>query len=153
MTKLKETQTLSTVHLSDTQKVVITKIIASPTEQVAIEEISKGRNLVAAKEALVNLGLIEVSDNSITVTNIGHQVMADENLTDESGELTSTGQKYAAVQKPNDLKTVNAPEPATNPDISGDDDLAMEGIDLFRSIDRNVLENRIITLISIQSST
>ena len=78
MKKLNETQVLSTVHLSDTQKVVMSKIVASPTEQVAQEEISNGRNTVAARDALMKLELINVTDDSVTITEVGQKVMKDQ---------------------------------------------------------------------------
>lgn len=46
---------LNTVRLTDNQKRVICKIIAAPTPKIASEEISKGPNLIQAKDTLIDL--------------------------------------------------------------------------------------------------
>lgn len=153
MKQISEVQILPTVHLSDSQKIVMTKIIASPTEQVALEEINNGRNLVAATKELEDLKLIDVSPTSVKVTDTGLDVMKDENLIDDTGELTSVGQQYASVQKIEDVGKIKDTKPAPAPEQDSNADTALESIHLIRSIERELIENRIMELLSIQTST
>lgn len=73
------------------------KAKAAPTPQVAATEISRGQNLLAARDMLVRLGLLSVGDNEAFVTPQGEEIMRNQNLIDETGELTPEGQKYAGV--------------------------------------------------------
>lgn len=87
---------LDTIRLSDTQKRVIAKIIAAPTPKVAAEEISDGDNMIKARDILMDLGLITMSlDDHAELTDNGRQVARDENLVDETDNLTPDGEKYA----------------------------------------------------------
>jgi hypothetical protein len=87
---------LNSVRLSDNQKRVIAKIIAAPTPKVAAEEISNGANLKQARDALVDLQLVTVALNDhAELTDKGRQLAQEENLADESGQLTPDGEKWA----------------------------------------------------------
>lgn len=87
---------LNSVRLSDNQKRVIAKIIAAPTPKVAAEEISNGVNLKQARDALVDLQLVKQSLNDHAgLTDKGRQLAQEENLADESGQLTPDGEKWA----------------------------------------------------------
>lgn len=79
------------------QKTVLCKTKAAPTPQVAAREISRGQNLLAARDMLVRLGLLTVEDNEANVTAEGEEVMRNQNLLDENGELTPEGAKLAGV--------------------------------------------------------
>jgi hypothetical protein len=95
MNILNEKRTLTTIRLTDNQKKVMTRIVASATEVLAAEEISKGRQLVTARDLLVKLGLIEFRDGYAALTPEGEKIMKDTNLTDDMGELTDDGNKFA----------------------------------------------------------
>lgn len=87
---------LPTIRLTDHQKKVMTTIVASETPVVAGERISGNVNIVAARDILVDLGLITYDENKgATITDSGKQVMIDHALIDENGELTEDGLKYA----------------------------------------------------------
>ena len=128
MKNISETRTLSTIHLSDTQKAVLSKIIGSATPETALEEISDGRNMVAARDILQKLGLIEVTDRDASITDEGNEVMKDENLVDDMGELTQDGQQYSQVKKPEDMKDTE--DGMADPGIEGpegqEDPMAMD---------------------------
>jgi predicted transcriptional regulator len=85
---------LQTMKLTDTQKQVLCKIVASPTELTALESI-KGNNMVEAKNMLLDLGLITFDDNEISITEQGLQLMRDYNLIDQQDQLTDEGSKHA----------------------------------------------------------
>jgi len=110
MKTLNERRVLSTVHLSDMQSVVLSKIIAAATPQTAFETINNGRNLVGARDELQRLGLITVMNGTASVTDKGQQVMQAENLVSDTGELTDRGAKFAQVQKATDLKDIDNPQ-------------------------------------------
>lgn len=71
------------------------KIVSSATPQLAAADISDTPNLVAARDLLVQMGLIELDMNGAHITDQGQQVMVDQNLTDGGGNLTDDGQKAA----------------------------------------------------------
>jgi len=95
MNIINEKRTLTTVRLTNNQKKVMTRIIAAATEKVAAEEVSKGRGLVAARDLLVKLGMIEYRDGYAALTTDGEQVLKDSNLIDDMGSLTEEGNKFA----------------------------------------------------------
>lgn len=86
---------IDTVRLTNNQKRVIAKIKASPTPKVALEEISDDQNLIAARNMLVKLGLVEIVAGEVFLTDSGEQMAVDENIVDEAGELTQTGNELA----------------------------------------------------------
>lgn len=86
---------LESIRLTTNQKKVMTRILAAPTEQVAAEQASKGRNLVAARDMLSKLGMIAFEEHRASVTDDGMEVMKRENLIDDMGELTEDGNEFA----------------------------------------------------------
>lgn len=106
---------LNTIHLSDFQKKVLAITKAAPTPQVAFEELrnqpqDEQRNIVGARDILQKLGLLDVTDSTIEVTKKGEQVMADEYLIDEMGELTAEAQKYLDDASGNQAAQAQQPE-------------------------------------------
>lgn len=73
----------------------MTRIHVAPTDKVALDEISGDRQLIAARDILAKLGLIQFSNTSASITDDGKEVMESSYLIDESGELTDEGQKFA----------------------------------------------------------
>ena len=113
---------LNSVRLSDNQKRVIAKIIAAPTPKVAAEEISNGINLKQARDALVDLQLVSQSlDDHAELTDKGRQLAQDENLADESGQLSPEGEKYAYTDEFGGEDSDNAaPQPGQEADPMAD---------------------------------
>ena len=97
MAKLIEKRIVATVRLTNNQKAVMTKIVAAPTEKVAADEISSGRELVTARDMLVKMGLIEFRDGYAALTTDGTKILKDSNLVDDMDALTDEGQKHAAT--------------------------------------------------------
>lgn len=131
---------LRTVHLSDFQKKVLAIIKASPTPQVAFEELQnqppeEERNIVGARDMLQKLGLIEIGDHTLEITSKGENVMRDEYLVDEMGELTAEAQKYL-----DDASGNQAAQDQQDADMAGMDEPAaeepnpFEALELFRMI-------------------
>ncbi|MEM4258037.1 MAG: hypothetical protein QXL17_02655 [Candidatus Thermoplasmatota archaeon] len=91
---------IKNIRLTDTQKQVMAKIVAAPTAKIAAEDISEGRNLVAARDMLVNMGLISFQeDKSAELTDEGKVVAKEENIIDDTGSLTPDGEKLAFGDK------------------------------------------------------
>lgn len=91
---INEKQILTNVNLTETQKMVLVKTKSAPTEKVAYEEISYGQKTVAARDQLVDLELIEIEDGRARLTQSGEQLMKDESLLDDTGEITPEAQQY-----------------------------------------------------------
>jgi hypothetical protein len=108
-----EDRTNAVIRPTDNQKKVLTQIKAAPTPQVAAAEISKGTNLLAARDMLIRLGLVELRDNEAYITPAGEEIMRNQNLADESGNLTPEGEKYAYDEKLK-TKTSQTQEPGPN---------------------------------------
>lgn len=128
---LTEKQILTTIRLSGVQKSILTKIVAAATPEVAYEQISDGRNFVAARDILQKIGLIDFDEGTASLTDSGKKVMKDENLMDDSEQLTSDGQQYVEAETPNDIKK---PQPgtadndaSTNPLDGTEDELGFGG--------------------------
>ena len=132
---LDEKRVLSTVRLTENQKKVMTRIVASATEKLAAEEISKGRNLVAARDMLVKLGMIEFREGHAALTSDGEQVMKDSNLIDDMGSLTEEGNKFAYEEGQEPMATESLIK-QVNEDIKLTEammkDLAMKGEEAFK---------------------
>jgi len=90
-----ERKIVPVTHPTDNQKSVLAKIASAATPQLAAADISDTPNLVAARDLLVQMGLIELDMNGAHITDQGQQVMVDQNLTDGGGNLTDDGQKAA----------------------------------------------------------
>jgi hypothetical protein len=145
------TQILTTIHLSDIQKELLAKVKAAPNSIVAHELISNTAdnvddNFVKAKETLKQLGIVKEIGNSIEITEKGLEVLTDENIIDESGELTEFGRQLADIdrneissQQPNQQQNDMGME-----DPMGDGELPpMESFSLLKSINNEIdlLEN------------
>jgi hypothetical protein len=97
--KITETRVLTTVHLTDNQKKVLSTIRAAATPTVAVEQISGDDNMNAAKKELLSLQLIAEVPDGIEITEKGMEIMKDANLVDNAGELTADGKKNVAGAK------------------------------------------------------
>lgn len=150
---------LKTIHLSEYQKKVLSIVKAAPTPQVAFEELKKQppeeqRNINGARDMMQKLGLLEVGQHDISVTDEGEQVMKDEYLIDEMGELTDEAQKYLQDASGNQDAEMQEPQQGMGDEMGGeqgvddlegmdelDDDMSMEdieksfeGLELFKLI-------------------
>ncbi len=90
---------LDTFRPTKTQKQVIAKIAGAATPTVANDAVSMGTNTVAARDALIKLGLIAVNGGEVSLTDAGTQLAVAENITDETGGLTPEGQALATTEE------------------------------------------------------
>jgi hypothetical protein len=103
---------------TDNQKAVLAKITAAATPQLATADISDTPNLVAARDMLDRLGLIDIDDEGAHITDLGREVMVNQNLATADGQLTDDGQKAAYGDEAQDA----APAPDSSMDFGGFDD-------------------------------
>lgn len=108
---------IQSVHLSDYQARVMLMAHQAQTPELAFAEYGGvderiRPNLLTARETLAKIGLLEIGQNSIAVTEKGMEVMKDEYLIDDMGEVTDKGHEI--------LQTEEKEEP-TPSDTPGDE--------------------------------
>ena len=108
---------------TDNQKAVLSKITAAATPQLALADIADTPNLVAARDLLVQMGLIDIDDEGAHITDQGNEVMVNQNLATADGQLTDDGQKAAYGDEADQA----APAPDSSMDM--DFDFGGEGED------------------------
>ncbi len=114
---------LSTIQPTKSQKIVMAVIAANKDKpNVAKQLLSNDRNLIAARNFLINLNAIEFADNLVGLTTIGTKVAVDNNLIDQSGALTDYGQSLVPQ-----LPTNQGEQPEENP-VDLPTDMGMEEI-------------------------
>ena len=100
MTTINERMHHDTIQLSSAQKYVLAKLVAVETPLNAYEEVSRGQNVVAARDMLTKLGLMTFSENHAEITEQGQEAMRKENLLDEMGNLTEEGELWGYASSP-----------------------------------------------------
>ncbi|WAX21731.1 hypothetical protein [Stenotrophomonas phage RAS14] len=80
-------------RLTDTQKLVLVNVYAAATPEMAYDTVAGAPNTVAARNQLRSAGLIVVDDQNSRagVTDQGQEALVNNNLIDESGQLTEEG--------------------------------------------------------------
>lgn len=120
MTNINESQKINKIHLTSSQKMVLSKITASANAVVASEQARGNANLTSAQNLLIKLGLLRVDDEGVHITDKGNSAMKDENIVDSSGSLTDVGKSLSGAKDLSDLNKGNDNEEPTAPDIDGD---------------------------------
>jgi hypothetical protein len=113
--RINEQQIVPLTRPTDNQKAVLAKITAAATPQLAAADISDTPNLVAARDMLDKLGLIEIDNEGAHVTDLGREVMVNQNLATPDGQLTDDGQQAAYGDEADDA----APAPDSSMDDFG----------------------------------
>lgn len=137
---------LSTLRPTQNQMIVLAKIVASQDVPArAAAEISTNTNMIAARNLLMKLNAITYTDNSASLTDIGQQLAREQNIVDESGQLTEEGNKLAASTA--DGKQPKEAPPAQDnsmsgmppPDMGNDLNPPMPGMESFSPLFKNIL--------------
>lgn len=134
---------LQTVHLSDFQKKVMVIVKSAQTPQIAFEEMQKQpaderNNIIGARDTLQKIGLLAVEENMIEVTPQGEQVMKDEYLIDEMGELTEEARRFiddASGNQEADMQQQAQDPLAGAQDAPPEEENPFESLQLFKLID------------------
>jgi hypothetical protein len=117
--KLFETNAFTALSLSETQKELLTKIFSAPDipEQMGKKIELTDDHQVTARNMLQQMGAISIDPETelVTMTPKGIEIMKEENLLDETDQLTSVGQEYSTRS---DVQ--NSLAQPGNPGASGD---------------------------------
>jgi hypothetical protein len=89
---MKFLQEITSLRLTEVQRLVLLSIFTSPTESLSKEFISGKLNLVEAAEFLLKYNLISQTPEGFITTERGKQELIQYNLIDESDQLTEDGQ-------------------------------------------------------------
>lgn len=91
----------ATARLTDTQKTVLLGIYTAPTPEMAYETMTGSENVTEAGKQLRNMGLINVDSNGgrAGITDRGQETLANNNLIDDTGQMTEEGQKVIDQQQ------------------------------------------------------
>lgn len=84
----------SNVLLNITQKGILAACAVSQTPQLAFEATNGSEPLVVQRNQLQKLGLVELGQGTLSLTQTGRQALVTNNLTDETGELTADGKLF-----------------------------------------------------------
>lgn len=114
-----ENQIVPITRPTDNQKAVLAKITAAATPQLALADIADTPNLVAARDLLVQMGLIDIDDEGAHLTDKGQEVMTAQNLATSDGTLTDDGQAAAYGDEAEDAAP--APDDDMDFDFGGED--------------------------------
>lgn len=114
--RILENNVIQLTRPTDNQKAVLAKIVAAATPQLAAADISDTPNLVAARDMLDKLGLIDIDDEGAHITDLGNEVLVNQNLATPDGQLTTDGQKAAYGDEAEDAA------PAPDSSFGGFDD-------------------------------
>lgn len=93
-------QVITNINLSNAQKKVLISVHSAPTPKVAAEDISTDKKMVVARDQMVDLKMIDYAPGSATLTSAGEQLMKDESLIDDMGELTDEANALMPNEQP-----------------------------------------------------
>ena len=101
------TQHISNVNLTDHQKMVLAMAVTSGGVDEPSRVVLGDAKLVSARGTLDDLGLIEYSHETdlIQITPNGVKSMIQDNIIDDSNQLTQSGQEYASGKVPGEEVT------------------------------------------------
>lgn len=100
---LQEINSINTERLSEVQKIVLCSIAGSKTPQLALDSVYGSVYTVEHASLLKQSGMLNITNNGITITNKGYSVMEANDLIDTlTGELTDSGKQFA--EKIQDIK-------------------------------------------------
>lgn len=85
---------LSTIQPTKNQLKVLAIIAANQEKpNIAVQQLSHDQNLIAARNLLMQWNAIEFGQNKASLTDTGTKIATDNNIIDDSGQLTDMGQK------------------------------------------------------------
>lgn len=124
-----------TVHLSQLQKELLAKVKAAPNPKMAFEIISSAErdiddNFASARQTLEKLNIISNINDTLQINN--EEILKDEGITDDSGELTDYGRELASK----DRNEANDQTPTTSDTLQTSDQDNLE-LDVDMDMDMN----------------
>lgn len=124
---------IQSVHLSEYQARVMLMAHQAQTPELAFAEYGEvderiRPNLLTARETLAKIGLLEVGQNTIAVTEKGMAVMKDEYLIDETGEVTEKGNEILQTEEKQEPEPTQTPGDEMGEMPSGGAEMANVGV-------------------------
>jgi hypothetical protein len=89
----------NTAVLTDTQKAVLCLITVSNSPKMAFDGISASKNLAYAGEDLRKLGIVTITNNTVSITPLGTELLQQHNLVDGGDMLTQDGKDVLAASQ------------------------------------------------------
>lgn len=83
----------SQIRLSNTQKAVLVSIYSAQTPELAYEAATGSEAITSAKDFLLRHLLIREGNGQLATTSEGLEVLENNGLVDETGEITENGKK------------------------------------------------------------
>ena len=134
-------QLLNTIRPTTFQKQVIAMIADAPTPKLAAAHLSDNQNITAARDLLAKLGVITFSDSEAQLTDKGQQLATDENIIDQSGQLTDDGRKYLGDTQPGAQQPAQQDDPMMGDPMAGSPmggdpagDVSLESFSLLKEL-------------------
>lgn len=91
----------NTLRLTDSQVELLVRIYSSPTPEIAKAETEFGENHIETTKQLQQLEVIDVTDTTVMINDHGQEMMQQQGLIDEMGELTTLAQNYSTGENHN----------------------------------------------------
>lgn len=107
----------TTSRLTNTQKSVLLSIYTAATPEMAYEAMTGSDNVAQAGQQLRSMGLINVdsSGSRAGVTDTGQEALTNNNLVDDTGQVTEEGQQMVDQQTQVKADFENATESVAYP--------------------------------------
>jgi hypothetical protein len=98
------TQHLSSINLTDHQKMVLAKAVEAGAIDEPARVLLADAKFIAARDILDELDIIEYTHETdlISITQTGINIMQQNNIIDESNQLTEDGKAYAEDKVPDE---------------------------------------------------
>lgn len=108
-------KTLKSVNLTNNQLRVLAIIAANKSNpKTAAKQISTGYNIIAARNILLDLEAITYSSTKATMTDKGEQLAQDNDIIDDAGEITDTGNQLLSKDDINSTDNTSADMNSSN---------------------------------------
>lgn len=124
---------LSTIRPTQHQLKVLATIYSNKEKPaIAIQQLSNDENLVTARNLLMKWNAIEFSPTKVNVTDVGEKMAIDNNVVDETGQLTDFGQSILPT-------TSNEPTSNEPVDLPVDDMGGLPSLEGFSNLFKSAL--------------
>jgi hypothetical protein len=118
-------------------KVLAILVANNDKPNIAARQVSTDANLIGARNLLMKLNVITYSDAQAKLTDTGMILAADNNIIDDSGNLTDVGSKFLSTPPTSTSTDTSAIDISSSGESLPDDDLMshLEGFSpLFSSL-------------------
>ena len=90
---LMEIADLTLIRLTNTQKAVLLNIYSAQTPELAFDSTTGTLSSMNARNFLIKNALVQLNGNQLRITTAGSDVLENNGLLDETGQITDIGQQ------------------------------------------------------------